>query len=221
MVLVGLVRRQPLEAAAKQTRASPDARWPRGAEQMKGVPVSGVIETSRIAPLAVVVMGVSGSGKSTLGSLLALKLGCPFLEGDSFHSEANVAKMRDGIALTDEDRWPWLDRLGAATGGSVAEGGIAVAACSSLKRSYRERLTAATGQPIVFVLLDAAPGELERRLSARPGHYMPASLLDSQLRTLEHPAEDEPALTLESIEEPDALSERVIAWLSRRMAEVR
>lgn len=185
------------------------------------MPVSGVIETSRIAPLAMIVMGVSGSGKSTLGSLLAGRLGCGFLEGDSFHSAENVGKMRQGIALTDEDRWPWLDRLGGAIGEAVAKDGIAVAACSSLKRSYRERLAAATGQPIVFILLDAAPVELERRLGNRPGHYMPASLLDSQLRTLERPAGDEPALTLASTEEPDILSDRVIDWLSRRMAEVR
>ena len=185
------------------------------------MPVSGAIETSRIAPLAIVVMGVSGSGKSTLGTLLAGRLGCGFLEGDSFQSAANVEKMRQGVALTDEDRWPWLDRLGAAMGEAVARDGLAVAACSSLKRSYRERLAAATGTPIVFILLDAAHGELERRLGNRPGHYMPASLLDSQLRTLERPAGDEPALTLESTEEPDILSERVIGWLSRRMAEAR
>jgi len=183
--------------------------------------LQGVIETSRIAALAIVVMGVSGSGKSTLGALLAAKLDCPFLEGDGYHSEANVAKMRDGIALTDEDRWPWLDRLGAAMGEVIAEGGIAVAACSSLKRSYRERLAAATGQPIVFILLDAAPGELERRLGNRPGHYMPASLLDSQLRTLERPTDDEPALTLDSTEEPEALIERMLGWISKRMAEAR
>lgn len=183
--------------------------------------MAGAIETSRIAPLALVVMGVSGSGKSTLGALLAQELGCSFLEGDNFHSPANVEKMRHGIALTDEDRWPWLDRLGAAMGEAVAKGGIAVAACSSLKRSYRERLTAATGKPIVFILLDAAPGELERRLGNRPGHYMPASLLDSQLRTLERPAGDEPALTLDSTEGPEALSERVIGWISRRMVETR
>jgi gluconokinase len=188
---------------------------------MKGMPVSGVIETSRIAPLAIVVMGVSGSGKSTLGALLAGRLGCGFLEGDSFHSDANVAKMRQGIALTDEDRWPWLDRLGAAMGEAVAQDGLAVAACSSLKRSYRERLATATGTPIVFILLDAAHGELERRLGNRPGHYMPASLLDSQLRTLERPAGDEPALTLDSTEAPDILSERVIGWISRRMVEAR
>jgi gluconokinase len=183
--------------------------------------VPGVIETSRIAPLAIIVMGVSGSGKSTLGALLAERLGCGFLEGDGFHSAANVEKMRQGIALTDEDRWPWLDRLGTAMSEAVAKDGIGVAACSSLKRSYRERLATATGTPIVFILLDAAHDELERRLGDRPGHYMPASLLDSQLRTLERPARDEPALTLHSTEAPEMLGDRVLGWLSRRTGEAR
>jgi gluconokinase len=185
------------------------------------MPVSGAIETSRIAPLAIVVMGVSGSGKSTLALSLAARLGCGFLEGDSFHSPANVEKMRQGIALTDKDRWPWLDRLGAATGHAVAKDGVTVAACSALKHSYRERLTAATAAPIVFVLLDAARDELERRLGNRPGHYMPASLLDSQLRTLERPGGDEAALTLDSTQEPKILSDRVVEWISQRVAENR
>jgi gluconokinase len=183
--------------------------------------VSGAIGRSGIAPLAIVVMGVSGSGKSTLGSLLADRLGCTFLEGDSFHSAANVEKMRQGIALTDEDRWPWLDRLGEAMGEAVAKDGLVVAACSALKRSYRERLANATHRPIVFALPDTPPVELERRMGSRPGHYMPASLLDSQLQTLERPDPDEPALTLDSTLEPAALGEQVIAWIAHRKAEVR
>ncbi len=178
--------------------------------------MSGAIERSLIAPLAIVVMGVSGSGKSTLGALLAARLDCAFLEGDSFHSDGNVEKMRRGVALTDEDRWPWLDRLGGAMGEAVARDGLVVAACSALKRSYRERLAQATGRPIAFALLDTAPPELERRLGNRPGHYMPASLLDSQLHTLERPDRDEPALALDSNEAPEVLSDKVLDWLARR-----
>lgn len=185
------------------------------------MPVWGTYETGRIAPLAIIVMGVSGSGKSTLGSLLAVRLGCGFLEGDQYHSVANVEKMRQGTALTDEDRWPWLDRLGAAIGQAVATDCVTVAACSALKRSYRERLTAATGTAVAFILLDATQRELQRRLGNRSGHYMPASLLDSQLQTLERPATDEPALILDSTEEPQTLGDQVIGWISQRIPEGR
>jgi gluconokinase len=178
------------------------------------MPVPGAIEAS--APLAIIVMGVSGSGKSTLGTLLADRLGCAFLEGDSFHSKANVGKMRDGIPLTDEDRWPWLDRLGDAIGDAVRRDGVCVAACSALKRSYRARLAAAIGHPLMFALLDADRPELERRLGNRPGHYMPASLLDSQLRTLERPEADEPALIVDAGEAPQRLGDRVIEWIGLR-----
>jgi gluconokinase len=165
--------------------------------------------------LAVVVMGVSGSGKSTLGKLLADSLGCPFLEGDEFHDAAAVEKMRAGYALDDADRWPWLDRLGRALGDAAAANGCAVAACSALRRTYRDRLAAASGGRTRFVLLDNDRDELARRLSHRPGHYMPASLLDSQLDTLERPHADEPVLTLDSSRTPEALCEDAVAWLGR------
>jgi gluconokinase len=164
-------------------------------------------------PVAVVVMGVSGTGKSTLGALLAKTLGCPFLEGDDFHAPAAVEKMRAGHPLEDADRWPWLDRLGQALGEAAAANGCAVAACSALRRSYRDRLIVAAGGRVRFVLLDNSRDELLRRLSDRPGHYMPPSLLDSQLATLERPATDEPVLTLNSSAEPAALCEAAIGWL--------
>lgn len=166
-------------------------------------------------PLAIVVMGVSGSGKSTLGALLARALHCPFLEGDDFHDEAAVAKMRAGHALVDDDRWPWLDRLGRALEQTAAENGCAVATCSALRRSYRERLIAAAGNGTRFVLLDNDRDELLRRLSDRPGHYMPPSLLDSQLDTLERPGSDEPILALSSSAAPHDLCEAAVAWLQR------
>lgn len=171
-------------------------------------------------PMAVVVMGVSGSGKSTLGAALAQSLGCRFLEGDAFHDADAVGKMAAGHPLTDDDRWPWLDRLGTAIGAAVTADGRVVAACSALRRSYRERLSAAVAAPVRFVLLDHDRGELLHRMAHRPGHYMPASLLDSQLATLERPAADECATTLDAAETPDTLVRTVLAWIGRPIAAV-
>lgn len=169
-----------------------------------------------VGPLAVIVMGVSGSGKSTLGAALATAIGCPFLEGDDFHAPESVEKMRAGIPLTDADRWPWLDRLGAAIGSRVANGAIAVAACSALKRAYRDRLRQAIAAPVGFVLMDAGHEELLRRLTARTRHYMPASLLTSQLDTLERPQPDEPAIALDATRPIGTSCEQAIAWLRQR-----
>lgn len=159
-------------------------------------------------------MGVSGCGKSTLGARLARALDCPFLEGDDFHDPRAIAKMRAGRPLVDEDRWPWLDRLGATIAATLATEGRVVAACSALKRGYRERLRAAVAVPVRFVLLEAGAEDLRRRLVQRAGHYMPASLLASQLATLERPAPDERALTLDAAASPDRLSEQAQAWLA-------
>ena len=158
-------------------------------------------------------MGVSGSGKSTLGALLADRLDCPFLEGDDFHDARAVAKMRAGRPLDDDDRWPWLDRLGEAVARSLAPGRPVVAACSALRRSYRQRLRDAIGAPTRFVLLDASQDELLRRLTQRSGHYMPASLLDSQLATLERPDADEAVFTLDAAAPPEQLCDMTQAWL--------
>lgn len=167
------------------------------------------------APLAIIVMGVSGSGKSTLANLLARALDCPFLEGDDFHSAAAVAKMRAGHALSDADRWPWLDRLGHALGEAARTNGRAVATCSALKRRYRDRLITAAGGRVRFVLLDNDRDELLQRLEQRSAHYMPASLLDSQLDTLERPAPDEPVLALNSHHSPPELCHAAVAWLAQ------
>jgi gluconokinase len=168
---------------------------------------------AQITGLAIIAMGVSGSGKSTLGALLARRLDCLFLEGDDFHDERAVAKMSAGQPLDDDDRWPWLDRLGLAVGEAVASGGRVVAACSALKRGYRERLRAAIAAPTRFVLLDAGHAELLRRLNRRSGHYMPASLLDSQLATLERPGADEAVFTLDAAVAPERLCDLAQAWL--------
>jgi len=170
-------------------------------------------DTARIKPRAIIIMGVSGSGKSTLGGLLAEALGCRFLEGDSFHDEAAVAKMRAGRPLNDEDRWPWLDRLGNAMSEAITTDELVVAACSALKTSYRKRLCHAVRAPLLFILPDADREELVRRLNNRPGHYMPASLLTSQLDALERPGVDELALILDTSQPPAALCEASLAWL--------
>ena len=152
--------------------------------------------TAALPRCAIVVMGVSGCGKSTLMHDLAVHLACPAFEGDDFHGAANVAKMQAGRPLDDADRWPWLDRLGTAIGAAVRRDGLAVAACSALKRSYRDRLERAAGVPLLFVLLDGRREEIAERLAGRTRHYMPASLLGSQLDALERPTPDERALQL-------------------------
>lgn len=162
---------------------------------------------------ALIVMGVSGCGKSTLVGHLAAHLAAPAFEGDDFHSSESVAKMRAGRPLDDADRWPWLDRLGAAIGVAVREQGIAVAACSALKRSYRERLERAAGVPLAFVLLEGAREEIAPRLAARAGHYMAPSLLDSQFAALERPGPDERALALHCYRPVEALHADVLAWV--------
>ncbi len=120
--------------------------------------------------------------------------------------------MRAGQPLTDADRWPWLDSLGAAIGAAVARAGIAVAACSALKRSYRERLEAAAHVPLLFVLLDGNRDNIAAHLAERGGHYMPPSLLDSQFAALEQPAADECAITLAAYRPAHELCADALAW---------
>lgn len=160
--------------------------------------------------IKVVVMGVSGCGKSLIGSSLAGELDLPFLEGDALHPPANVGKMAAGIALTDEDRWPWLDRIGAEIAASPA--GIVVS-CSALRRVYRDRLRRASAGPLAFVFLDGLRATLEARVSSRPAHFMPASLLDSQLATLESPV-GEPLVLVQAIEQgADDIVRHSAGWL--------
>jgi gluconokinase len=144
-----------------------------------------------IEPGSVVfVIGVSGAGKSTVGRRLAGALDVPFLEGDDFHPGANIRKMSRGVALSDADRWPWLDTLAAAVTARRSSGGL-VAACSALKRSYRDRLRRSIDAPLLFVCLTADRATLAARIESRQAHFMPASLLDSQLTALEAPSPDE------------------------------
>jgi gluconokinase len=166
-------------------------------------------------PAAIVVMGVCGSGKSVVGAALAERLGYGFRDGDGFHPKANVEKMSAGLPLTDDDRWPWLDAIGTAMQGAAGGSGLVVA-CSALKRAYRERIAARAGGPVVFVHLDGPRALLAERMKNRKGHFMPPSLLDSQLATLERPAPDEPAVVV-SVEPPvDAVVAAAIEGLRRR-----
>ncbi|WP_062466625.1 gluconokinase [Demequina maris] len=137
----------------------------------------------------VVVMGPTACGKSTVGEALAAALGVPFVDGDALHPEANVAKMAAGIPLDDDDRWPWLDRVGATLDDAAGTGG-AVVACSALKRAYRDRIRA-TAPGASFLELVLTPEESTRRSSSRADHFMPASLVASQFATLEVLAADE------------------------------
>ncbi|MCM3554448.1 gluconokinase [Janibacter melonis] len=155
----------------------------------------------------VVVMGVSGAGKTTLAEGVVAATGWAFLEGDRLHPEANIAKMAEGHPLTDEDRWPWLRAIGEWVSDREAKGESAVIACSALKRSYRDLLREGR-EHVEFFLLDVPEEELYRRLETREGHYMKASMLRSQLDTLEPFGADEPARTLRSDgDEDEALRE--------------
>lgn len=142
-----------------------------------------------------VIMGVSGCGKSLVGEAIAARLGMPFVEGDTLHPASNVAKMAQGIPLTDDDRFPWLDKIGAEIAGAGPEG--LVVSCSSLKKVYRNRLRSFADGRAVFVFLSGSEAVLAERMAARRGHFMPASLLKSQLATLEDPSGEPGVITID------------------------
>lgn len=167
------------------------------------------IRRARTKSVIVIVMGVSGSGKSTLASKLAEATGWPFAEGDDYHSAANKAKMAAGIPLTDADRGPWLDALHEVLMGWHTRGKSGILTCSALKVAYREHLTA--GLPEArLVWLDPPRAVLAERMAHRPGHYMPPSLLESQLATLEPPTG---ALRLDGSQPVAQAVQTVLAWL--------
>ncbi|WP_324276454.1 gluconokinase [Blastococcus brunescens] len=167
---------------------------------------------AQVAPTSVVVMGVSGSGKSTVALGLVERLGWKFAEGDEFHPEANVEKMRSGQPLDDDDRWPWLRTLAAWIGEHEAAGTSVVVTCSALKRSYRDLLR--DGHPSVWFAHVTVDAELLReRVENRTGHFMPSSLVESQLATLQPLQEDEPGTSISGAGAPDAVVDEVLSVL--------
>ncbi|MEU8979655.1 gluconokinase [Streptomyces sp. NPDC048309] len=161
-------------------------------------------------PHVVVVMGVAGTGKTTIGPLLAARLGVPYAEGDDFHPQANIAKMTAGTPLADEDRWPWLDAIGAWADARVGLGGVV--SSSALKRAYRDRLRAAA-PGVVFVHLTGDRELIEDRMSHRQGHFMPTALLDSQFATLQPLEADEAGVAVDVSGGPGEITERAVAAL--------
>jgi gluconokinase len=145
----------------------------------------------------IVVMGVSGCGKTSVGIDIAARLGFAFVEGDTLHPRGNVEKMSLGIPLTDDDRWPWLDLVGAALRQAHEERSGLVVSCSALKKSYRDRLRHAAGGPVFFVFLEGSRSVLRSRMADRRGHFFPPALLDSQLAALENPAGEELVVTVD------------------------
>ena len=160
-------------------------------------------------PPILVVMGVSGCGKSTVGAALAQALRVEFVEGDAFHPPENVARMAAGVALTDADRAPWLRALAAHITQAASRG--VVVSCSALKRSYRDVLR--SDHAVRFIWLDAPRAHLEARMATRTGHYMPASLLASQLATLEPPQPDEGAVRVDASRPVDTIVAEALAQL--------
>lgn len=160
------------------------------------------------SPPLLTVMGVSGSGKTTVGAALAQRLRVPFADADDFHPPENVAKMAAGTPLDDVDRLPWLHTIGAWLAAHADGGGVI--SCSALKRSYRDVLREAAPTQF-FVHLDGSPEVVARRVQGRPGHFMPASLVDSQFATLEPLGPDENGVALDLDRTVDELVEDYLA----------
>ncbi|QWK78887.1 MULTISPECIES: gluconokinase [Brucella/Ochrobactrum group] len=167
--------------------------------------------------LHIIVMGVSGSGKSTVGEKLAEALHLPFLEGDSLHPKSNVDKMASGIPLQDEDRWPWLYKIGERM--AAAEQGLIVS-CSSLKRSYRDRLRAAVGGKLAFLFLDGSFEVLHEHMGHRTGHFMPVTMLESQLATLESPVGEPLVFRADVVDPIEKIVAESLEWVRSTNAQL-
>jgi len=164
----------------------------------------------------VIVAGVAGSGKTTVGAQVAGRLGWRFADADDFHPAANVAKMRAGLPLTDEDRVPWLRAICAWMDDLIAAGQSGVVTCSALKRSYRDELL--RGRPAAMMFfLQVSRDVLVRRLTGRMGHFFPEELLDSQLRTQELPAPDERVVTVSADVDPARIVDEIVAQVRRSL----
>jgi gluconokinase len=163
-------------------------------------------------PAVLVVMGVSGVGKTTIAALLSKRLSWPYRDADEFHPQANIDKMHSGQPLTDEDRWPWLRAIAAFIATERARGEHAVVTCSALKRSYRDIIVGGR-EDVRLVFLKGEKALLETRLKGRHGHFMPSSLLQSQLATLEEPGADERPITVSVDAAPEAIVSEIIEKL--------
>ncbi len=169
----------------------------------------------RFEPARIIIaMGVSSSGKSAVGAALARRLHAPFLDGDQYHPPANKEKMRAGIPLVDEDRWPWLETLAGALKEAAGQKGVAVGACSALKRAYRDFLTERAGEPVLFVFLDGDIETIRKRIEARRHEFMNPKLLDSQFATLERPTPDENVLAVPVTDPVETIASKVVKELT-------
>ncbi|MDT5278391.1 MAG: gluconokinase [Mycobacterium sp.] len=173
------------------------------------------MRTEKLRPRpVVVVMGVSGSGKSTVGAALARRLGVPFADADTFHPQANVAKMAAGKALTDVDRYPWLEAVGQWVA-SHDQGGVM--SCSALRRSYRDQLRSHC--PLIeFLHLTGSAELIARRQADRPGHFMPPSLLMSQFDALEPLEPDERGMSIDVGQSVEAIVDTFFRYLTERLS---
>jgi gluconokinase len=164
-------------------------------------------------PVPVIICGVAGCGKTRLATGLSAATGWPFVEGDDLHPPANIARMAAGIPLTDDDRWPWLDRIAAQLAAWQADSRPGIISCSALRRRYRDRLRAAA-PATSFVMLDITPELANERLASRQGHFMPASLIASQFATLELPVDDEAVIAIAATLSPEAQIVAALAALA-------
>jgi gluconokinase len=165
------------------------------------------------APRLIVVMGVAGSGKTTIGKGLAEALDAQFVDADDCHPKSNIEKMSRGAALSDDDRWPWLHNFAQVL---AAADGRVIGACSALKRAYREKITAAAGEPVLFLFLNGSRALVAERLAARMDHFMPAILLDSQFSALEVPGPEEPAVSVDMSGSSEEIVAAIVADLTRK-----
>jgi gluconokinase len=167
-----------------------------------------------------VVMGICGCGKTSVGKAIAARLGWRFIEGDDLHPAANRAKMASGTPLTDEDRWPWLDRIAAELRAIDQAGGSAVVACSALRQVYRDRLRQC-GADVRFLHLTGDVDVIRQRLASRRGHYMPLELLESQLATLEPAGDGESLVEIDVAGSVKEMAEDAIRALSAEPGGIR
>lgn len=166
-------------------------------------------ETNR-DPYAIIVMGVSGCGKSSVGLKISDALGMQFVEGDQLHPASNVEKMSKGIPLTDDDRMPWLDLIGETMKASLDREQGVIVSCSALKRTYRDRLRKAVNGKLFFVYLSGSKELLAKRMGERRGHFMPSSLLESQLATLEVPTGEPGVVTVDIDDTIEGIAETAL-----------